>query len=419
MLYSVAICDILLKLHELSNMYNDTLAESILKEIEKSRNSSDNKSKSKWERELIDTIHQRTELLDLESYTNLLHLYDYRNFSAHPALNENYELIAPSQETTIALIKNTLSSVLIKPPIFIKKVVSMLTDDLKENHDIYKDYSKKEDLRIYLQNKYFSRMTLSMRCETFKTMWKLCFRAPDEDCKENVVINRRATEILIDGFEKEITEYIRNEPQSFEVSSDRVCLIQLASFLSRNKYLYQELSNDTKTKLDNLIEKDDGIKAISWFKYSTIEEHLDYLNSISRLNINGAIYNLLLEYYTSNGLKTQLLDYYIQLYGKSENFATAYSLFNLIIEPHLEKMGFEQIVRVIEVSNRNDQIYNRFRSDQANTTIVRKTIKTLGYDFDFSKYPNFKFDENILKYDDEKAKSEENANDDIDDELPF
>ncbi len=120
MLYSVAICDMLLKLRELQDMFNDPIAEEILKEVEKSRNSHDNKSKSKWEKEFVGNVFKKTQLLDLEAYTNLNHLYDHRNFSAHPALNDDYDLIAPSKETTIAHIKNTLLNILVKPPIFIK-----------------------------------------------------------------------------------------------------------------------------------------------------------------------------------------------------------------------------------------------------------------------------------------------------------
>lgn len=93
MLYSISICDILFKLQELKNMYNDSMAAKILKKVEDLRNNKDCLSKSKWEKELVDEVYNETNLLDLESYTNLNHLYDYRNFSAHPALNENYELI--------------------------------------------------------------------------------------------------------------------------------------------------------------------------------------------------------------------------------------------------------------------------------------------------------------------------------------
>ena len=90
MLYSVAICDLLFKLQELLDMYNDSVAAEILSEVEKCRNPGDNKSKSRWEKEFIDNIYRKTELLDLESYTNLNHLYDHRNFSAQHALNSRY-----------------------------------------------------------------------------------------------------------------------------------------------------------------------------------------------------------------------------------------------------------------------------------------------------------------------------------------
>ena len=67
MLYSVAICDLLFKLKELCDMYNDSIEKNILKEIEKCRNANDNKSKSRWEKELVERIYKETELLDLEA----------------------------------------------------------------------------------------------------------------------------------------------------------------------------------------------------------------------------------------------------------------------------------------------------------------------------------------------------------------
>ena len=130
MLYSVAVCDLLFKLKELVDMYNDKTAIKILDEVEKCR--TDHSNKSKWEKELVDKIHKETQILDLEAYTHLNHLYDYRNFSAHPALNENYELISPSREITIALIKNILNDILIKPPMFNKGITDMLLEDLSE-----------------------------------------------------------------------------------------------------------------------------------------------------------------------------------------------------------------------------------------------------------------------------------------------
>lgn len=226
MLYSIAICDILFKLQELRDMFNDPIADEILREVDKMRNANDNKSKSRWEKELIDNVYNKTKLLDLEAYTNLNHLYDHRNFSAHPALNENYELITPSKETTIAHIKNTLTNILIKPPIFIKNIVDALTEDLKEKRELY--YEKRGELVVYLNNKYYSKMPESMKLTTIRALWKFCFYLPEnEDCMENLRINRYALSILLESLYGPAIEYIKHNPQLFSVATNGQCIWNL------------------------------------------------------------------------------------------------------------------------------------------------------------------------------------------------
>ena len=284
MLYSVAVCDILFKLQELKDMYNDTTADEILKEVEKSRNSHDNKSKSKWEKEFIDNVYNKTKLLDLEAYTNLNHLYDHRNFSAHPALNENYELIAPSKETTIANIKNVLKDILVKPPIFIKNIINTLTEDLKGKNELYENEGKK--LAQYLNNKYYSKMPKSMKLVTLKSFWKFCFCLPDnEDCMNNMAINRKALEILVLDFQQESRYYIKENRDMFSVANNDSCQRNLVIFLSKFPLLYDELNSDTQLQIDSIIEKDTRAKSIAWFKYKTVDSHLSYLQTISNIRL--------------------------------------------------------------------------------------------------------------------------------------
>ena len=154
MLYSIAICDILFKLQELKDMYNDSTAIAILKKVEKEQKESS--SKSSWEKTLLDEIKEKTQLLDLKALSDLNHLFDDRNLSAHPAMNGNYELISPTQETTIAHINNVLNQILIKPPIFIKDVVSLLTDELAEKKEIYLE-KEEADFARYLNNHWKRR----------------------------------------------------------------------------------------------------------------------------------------------------------------------------------------------------------------------------------------------------------------------
>lgn len=358
MLYSVTVCDMLFKLQELKDMFNDSIADEILKEVDKSRNEHDNKSKSQWEKEFIDSVYKKTELLNLESYTNLKHLYDHRNFSAHPALNENYELIAPSKETTIACIKNVLNDILVKPPIFITSVINTLTEDLNGKYEIYKnEYDK---LSTYLNNKYFSKMSITMKKAVIKAFWKFCFCLPDnEDCKNNLAINRKALEILVDGIQTETIEYIKENNNLFSVAPNENCIFNLILFLSKNTTIYNELNEDTILQIDDKINKDSIAKALSWFKYTTPETHFSYLKSISALNIDPLAIKQLAMHYEDIGETQQLISFLIWYYGESRNYNTADERFQVAIEPYLEKMSESHFKQLIEFTNANRQIWDR------------------------------------------------------------
>lgn len=411
MLYSIAICDILYKLEELRDMYNDGNAKNILKEVENIRKDNMQYSKSAWEKELIDKVRDKTNLLDLEAYTHLNHLYDYRNFSAHPALNDDYELLSPSSEIVIACIKNTLRDILTKPPVFLKEVFTLLTDDLNGKIDLYKNNRK--ELETYLNNRYYSRMPQSMKIKTFKKLWKFCFKLSDnEDCKNNRLINRFALEILVkDSSLNQLLEAEINQNESYyTVDFDEDCIGHLITFLSKQPHLYKCLGDDCKLKIDNQIDKDGTSRAISWFKYDSLKLHIDHLKKYKR-NINSNAVPYIINHYETNGELAILIDFLILLYGNSGSYDTADIRFDNMIEPLLSKMSRDQIIRIIEASNQNNQIYNRRYSYSANTTIVKNSIDTLGKDFDFSKYSRFKFDESVLE--------DSSEQDDADDDLPI
>ena len=90
-LYPLIISDLLLKLKDLSLIYDDKSASTILKEIESSKNESlKNNKNSKWEKELVERIYKDTELLSIDEYTEIMHIYEHRCLSAHPTLNDDY-----------------------------------------------------------------------------------------------------------------------------------------------------------------------------------------------------------------------------------------------------------------------------------------------------------------------------------------
>ncbi len=84
------------------------------------------------------------------------------------------------------------------------------------------------------------------------------------------------------------------------------------------------------------------------------------------------------------------------MYAESRNFDAADLRYNVLIEPYIKEYSKEQIIEIIRETNANRQIYGRGNSRYSNTQIIRETRDLLGKDFDFTKYPNFKFDEKVL-----------------------
>ncbi len=396
MLYSVAICDMLLKLKELQDMFNDTVATEILQEVEKSRSAHDNKSKSKWEKEFVDNVFRRTKLLDNESYINLNHLFDHRNFSAHPALNDNYDLIAPSKETTIAHIRNILFSILVKPPIFIKNITEALTEDLKGKSQIYKNEHDK--LAVYLNNKYFSKMTIAQKLTTIQAFWKFCFLMPDNsDCKENLGINRQALEILIECSYRDFIDYVKSNSYKFSVASEDLCVFNLIILVSIFPELYLYLDENCKLEIEARVGKDSNAKALSWFKYSTAAEHFAYLEKISAIRIDLQAIKRMVKHYTTVGEISKLFDYFIYYFGESANYDSADERFEYCIEPYLHLFTKEQVVNLLKNIDDNRQIHARGAAYSTNGVILKTCHNLLGDEFDYSQYSHLKFDKKIIE----------------------
>lgn len=401
MLYSISICDILFKLQELKDMYNDSMVAKILKKVEDLRNNKDCLSKSKWEKELVDEVYNETNLLDLESYTNLNHLYDYRNFSAHPALNENYELINPTKEITVAFIKSTLTNILIKPPIFIKNVLGMLTDDLNEKSKIY--INEYEKLHDYLKNKYFSKMPDSMKFKIFITLWKFCFNKPDDElCMKNLKINRKCLQILTEEIGDEIIKKIDDEKEKFSVATDEKCIFSLIIYLSHFPKIYTNLADDVKLHIDSVIEKNSNAKAVSWFVCNDYSAHLNILKVNYSLLLTEETIEYMVKTYSDLGKESELYDFFIFYYGDSQSFDMADERFDFVIAPYLDSFIASQLKKLLEYCNDNSQIYRRWAAYSSNTKIAKAILQKLGKDFDFSEYKKFDFDKSILEESEEE-----------------
>jgi hypothetical protein len=120
MLYSVVVCDLIYKLQELSDRYNDSIAVSILEKVKEEQK--ENPSNPKWESTLISEIKERTNLLETQDALNIDYLRKHRHLSAHPVLDQLDMLVKPNKETVRANIMNMLEGILCKAPLLSKNI---------------------------------------------------------------------------------------------------------------------------------------------------------------------------------------------------------------------------------------------------------------------------------------------------------
>lgn len=404
MLYSVVVCDILFKLQELVDEYDDSIAKEIIRNFRKNMESP---NKSKWETQLFDEVKVKTELIDEFTYEQLNQLKQYRNWSAHPILNDNFELIKPTKEITIAFILMMLDKILIKPSIFIKNIFSFLTDDLEERKETY--LNEENQLKKYLNNKYFNRMPLSMKKKILKSLWKITFiNTTDVKCKKNRTINRKALKVLVDNSQKEIIEFINDDNSCFKVATDDDCRVHLIILLSAIPKLYSILDESVKDQIKNIIPQNTTAKGISWFISGDLKKHLIKIED-ECLDLDKTATAYISKFYANSGLESELNDTWISIFSKSVKYDEADFRFDNYVFTSLENMNKVQLEHLIKAINENDQIYGR--KEHRNTCIaVYKVAKDkLDKDFCYNDYEHFFIDKtkeiltekNITEFDEE------------------
>lgn len=412
MLYSIVLTDIVFKLEDLKEMYDDKTASNILQSVEK--NIKDDSDKSKWENVLIKDIKEKTKLLDISTQQKIDELKKWRNLSAHPILEGNYELLTPSKETVAALMHDMLYGLLIKPPLFIKSIIDSLTDDLKKKKNIY--IGDEEGLKIFLDNKYFSKMPIEMKCNVFQTLWKFSFMMPqNNDCREDREVLCSTMQILYQSASDSICNHIRNNPGKFQIEKDELIssnsaseknklncnsiVFNVALFLAKNPECYSVLSEEVHNEFEKLTDGHQDTKLLKEAIYYCLSKDDDRkcLNMLIELSdadmgsINGYSYNentikTIGEVFTYQGCMNQFIDAAIDYFGKSDFYDSANSRYRTAIKPYLDKMDENQLKHLLDVSDGNDQIYNRYSFPQTFAEI-REAIGD-NKNIDLSKYRN-------------------------------
>jgi hypothetical protein len=278
MLYTVVICDLIYKLEELRDVYNDSPAKKILSEIEDIQNA--NPKSPDWENKIVELISQRTKLLEISDVENINQVQKHRHLSAHPVLNQTSLLFKPNKETVKAHIRNMLEGVLTKPPILSTKIFNELINDLANNKD---RFTNNEELKRFLNAKYFKNLRQETLNDIYKKLWKFVFKIDNTECNENRDINFKCLEVIFNQNQKEITQLLKNEETFFNGVLKGVCTEYLMKYCFKYPIIYKSLSEISRSEIEYEIKQSINFKFLSWFLFESISEfHSSFIEEIEK-----------------------------------------------------------------------------------------------------------------------------------------
>lgn len=386
MLWSVVISDLVYKLQELRDLYQDPIATSILESVQAKQTA--NPTNPDWEPYLLDEINSRTQFFEAGEHQHIVAIHKLRHLSAHPVLSSAHLLFEPNKETARAAIRNALESVLLKPPVFSKRVVINLIQDLAARKALLPDAAS---LRMYLDAKYLRNLHPSVKLELIRTLWKFCFRLTNADADANREINLRALTVVHDREPLDFRNLIRENAEQFsEVAAGGAPLIAAVQFLAKCEGIYPTLTNAAKVPIAAFARTDINLFAGASYINDSLAAHIEELKALPSdqlLPLNDESWEALMAKAEQEGIKQDALGIAVKLYGSAGGFNTADSVFARFIRPNAADLDATRVNELLAGIEGNNQTYWRGRA-RADHPLIKARADELG--IDLTPYRNFR-----------------------------
>ncbi len=390
MLYSIVIADLVYKIEELKELYNDSSAIEIIEEITDLQ--SKNQNSPEWESKLIELVKEKTNLLEPSDYLHLNTLQKHRHLCAHPVMTQNFELYRPNKETTRAHIRNMLEGVLTKPPLLSRKIL----DDLLENLSavktiIYNDFQ----LEKHLKARYLDKVNVKTIEHIFRSLWKITFKLKNKQCDENRGINLRALIIILRNNYQELIKLVTTEKDYYsDISIEN--LSEVITVLNLFPAIFDLLNESAKVLTTNTIGNDADLDTIAIFLTKDIEKHIEKVTNINWASgyendyITTQSILEVFEYTINEGKRDLAFDFLIKMFGNSGQYDIADNRFDNLIRPHINDFTKKELRQIVKEIDGNSQISSRRKAKQTNY-LIKQRIDEIYPKLDLTKYYSFKY----------------------------
>lgn len=382
MLYATVVSDLYYKILDLVAIYNDAGAKQIKQYVDNEWQS--NPKLPTWETEMPKMCWKKKKILTNDSYAHFCHLQDERNLCAHPVITRN-DLYRPSFATVQGLITDMLTGILCKPSFLSKGFIDTFTDDIESAS---KNFPNEKGLKRYINTKYLEKIDNEQEeYGLFKSLWKFTFKKTDDRSKANRQENLSILILLLERHQQFVESEIKNDAEYYCASvnmDDDNCVKEFICFANIYQSVFSSMTDDFKMQIEQKINGNSDLHAMAFFLSGNPLVHAKKVDSNIGANIGLYMY----DYLKQNVGDADARDFVIEVYGNANSYDAADDYFDNLIESILGDMSEEQLVKLIEYSNNNGQIYGR-RKFPNSRWLIKNYMSKKNPLFDYSLYVNF------------------------------
>lgn len=375
LLYSFVIYDLFIKLQSMA-AEGDRKAKKMLDEI--NQMISDDEKYSKVENEIIEFFIKNCGMYFNRFTEDIQYLKNCRNKCAHLKVNDN-SLYIPNDYHARMLICSMYDNVLsVKAP-FIMDLFSIARVDVEKYAEIISfipENGLDEGIKKSIVEKYLKRMTYDSLMKSYKTFIRLLFVSEDEECIKNVyglyafvfaltdyLVKNGYSSILKD--ETILNVFSKIEQDVLKDNSVRVnALIAIITtypivmdILRENKDVFEYISNRVLTNPQGLCY----YKSFYPREAKTVYEFFIGNSDLHRPLSIGLLFETLKDCEDFDFV--YFLTIMINSIPVFNGFNSADSFMSFFLE-HLSELSLDDINKVMDLYNKNNQCYKRSRHDE-------------------------------------------------------
>lgn len=382
MLYATVVSDLYYKISDLVAIYNDAGAEQIKQYVDKEWQ--DHPKSPAWETEMPKKCWEIKKILTNDSYAHFCHLQDERNLCAHPVIT-SHDLYRPSFATVQGFIMDMLTGILCKPSFLSKGLVNTFTDDIESASKLFPN---EIGLKRYINAKYLEKIDNEKEeYDLFKSLWKFTFKNNDDHSKANRKANLSILMLLLERHQQFVVNEMKKDADYYCAAvnmEDVNCVKEFICFANIYQSVFSSMTDDFKIQIEQKINNNSDLHAMAFFLSDNPLVHAKKVDSNIGANIGLYMY----DYLKQNVGDADARDFVIEIYGNAKSYDAADDYFDSLIESILGDMSEEQLVKLIEYSNNNGQIYGR-RKFPSSRGLIKNYMSKKNPQFDYSLYEKY------------------------------